>query len=173
MMDNKDAKKFWEQIEALEAQNRKPKIRKEGIKQNALRTNRSLKKAYMVDTITYPTMRDYKWVRDNLAQLEKDLSTFDQLMIPEFHVEFNPADLEIRITKQFIRGKWVTNDRKWSEIIWREVVERPQTHTFASFHYHNFLYDKDDNLYYVDLDDYEPADHNTRVDRFLRHFTKY
>ena len=90
----------------------------------------------------------------------------------KFWKQLDPKNLEIKIIKQFIRGKPVTNDRKWSEIIWREVVERPQTHSFSSLHYHNFLYDKDDNLYYVDLDDYKALDHEDRIRRFLEHFTR-
>ena len=172
MMDNEDAKKFWKQMESLEAQNKKIKQHNDGLKHSLLRTNRSFKKTQFVDTLVYPSMKDYKFVRDNLAQLKQDLTTFDQLKIPEFAVELDPKNLEIKIIKQFIRGKPVTNDRKWSEIIWREVVERPQTHSFSSLHYHNFLYDSHDNLYYVDLDDYKPMDHEDRIARFLKHFTR-
>jgi len=171
-MDNEEAKKFWKQMEILESQNKKPRLKNDGLKHSTLRTKRSFKKTHVVDTMVYPGKVDYEFVRDNLAQLEKDLSTFDQLKIPEFEVYLNPKDLEITITKQFIRGRWVTDDRKWSEIIWREVVERPQTHSFASLHYHNFLYDKHDNLYYVDLDDYKALDHEDRIRRFLEWFTK-
>ena len=109
---------------------------------------------------------------DGLEQLQKDLYTFKRIKIPEFSVEYDKPNWKITLKKQFIRGDVITDDRKWADIIWHELVERKGEYTFHSWDYHNFRVDKQGDLYYVDLDDYKKVPHEQRVTEYSRKFTR-
>lgn len=158
MMNDEDAKAFWKMISRME-------------KSMSIHTNGFLGEGKVTKRLQFPDQHDYDFTFRNLEQLKKDLFTFEHIKIPDFDVYYDPDTLTIKIESEFIRGSEVKNDRKWTEIIWREIVERKGEHTFASLHNHNFRV-RDGNIYYVDLDDYKPLDMQTRIDRFLKHFTR-
>ncbi len=183
MMDDEDAKKFWKQIEYLESQQKKPwhmmpssqgrvVRRNDGVKSTKLVMNGKEGSGHIINELTFKYWRPYDKVRDGLEQLQKDLYTFKRIKIPEFSVEYDKPNWKITLKKQFIRGDVITDDRKWADIIWHELVERKGEYTFHSWDYHNFRVDKQGDLYYVDLDDYKKVPHEQRVTEYSRKFTR-
>ena len=173
MMNDEDAKKFWKQMERLQKLTKNDKVHgqhNDGFKTSKL-TNINSDGQY-VNEITFPDWSKYRWVKDNMEQLRKDLFTFDQLKLPDFSVSYDESQCLITIKKQFIRGEIITNDRKWAEIIWRELVDRKSEYTFSSLHYHNFRVDSRGELYYIDLDDYKKIPHDKRVDTYNRFYSR-
>ena len=183
MMDDEDAKKFWKQIEYLESKQKKswdmmPSSqgrvvrRNGGLKGSKLVMNGKGGDGHIINDLTFRDFRAYNRVQDSLDQLRKDLFTFDRIKIPDFSVQYDRPELKITLKKQFIRGDIITNDRKWADIIWHELVERKGDYTFHSWDYHNFRLDRQGELYYVDLDDYKKVPHEERVTEYSKKFTR-
>ena len=89
-MNDEDAKKFWKQMERLQKLTKNDKVHgqhNDGFKTSKL-TNITSDGQY-VNEITFPDWSKYRWVKDNMEQLRKDLFTFDQLKLPDFSVSYD------------------------------------------------------------------------------------
>ena len=93
-----------------------------------------------------------------LNQLQKDKDTFTEIRVPSF--SFTTEGYSITTTSEYIKGHFVGH--KFSDLLYRELVEREFAWTFTDYTIGNFIHDKDNHVYCVDLESYREMDISKR-----------
>tara|TARA_Y100000296_G_scaffold54913_1_gene63070 strand:+ start:531 stop:956 length:426 start_codon:yes stop_codon:yes gene_type:complete len=132
-----------------------------------------------IKTISYADSVIVKEKARNLEMLKG--KTFMRIKIPDF--TFNVYKNVISIHMEFIKGevlnkhnKLLTNDlgqQIYKNIIWEDLVKKPDPFSAAGYHPSNFIVsEKNNELYYVDLEDMRFIDHKERMIKFKKDFLK-
>tara|TARA_B100001989_G_C24472301_1_gene429896 strand:+ start:237 stop:749 length:513 start_codon:yes stop_codon:yes gene_type:complete len=110
----------------------------------------------------------YRLDRDirHLQQLERDKDTFTEVHIPEF--SFSSEGLVLTIQSEFIKGHFVGH--RFSDVLYRELVEREHPWTFTDYNIGNFIkqINTSDKIYCVDLESYKKMEISKRKEEWNR-----
>ena len=120
--------------------------------------------------IVFEKENNYNFRKQSLEKLKEDIHTFDKINFPEFRTTYYDDQLALIIESEFIEGKHIKKDDPATNIILNEIVNRKSDWTFASFSYQNFILDKKNQLYYIDIDDYKVVPHSKRTSEFKRFY---
>jgi len=126
----------------------------------------------MTTTYTLTKQRTYtsqeRLDRDisRLQQLERDKDTFTEVHVPEF--SFSSEGLVLTIQSEFIKGNFVGH--RYSNILYRELVEREHPWTFADYSLGNFIkqINTHNKIYCVDLESYKEMKISKRKEEWNR-----
>ena len=126
----------------------------------------------MTTTYTLTKQRTYtsqeRLDRDisRLQQLERDKDTFTEVHVPEF--SFSSEGLVLTIQSEFIKGNFVGH--RYSNILYRELVEREHPWTFADYSLGNFIkqINTHNKIYCVDLESYKEMEISKRKGEWNR-----
>tara|TARA_B100001057_G_scaffold378194_1_gene383547 strand:+ start:363 stop:866 length:504 start_codon:yes stop_codon:yes gene_type:complete len=126
----------------------------------------------MTTTYTITKQRTYtsqeRLDRDisRLQQLERDKGTFTEVHVPEF--SFSSEGLVLTIQSEFIKGNFVGH--RYSNILYRELVEREHPWTFADYNLSNFIkqINTHNKIYCVDLESYREMEISKRKEEWNR-----
>jgi len=101
-----------------------------------------------------------------LQQLERDKDTFTEVHVPEF--SFSSEGLVLTIQSEFIKGNFVGH--RYSNILYRELVEREHPWTFADYSLGNFIkqINTHNKIYCVDLESYKEMEISKRKEEWNR-----
>ena len=78
-----------------------------------------------------------------LNQLQKDKDTFTEIRVPSF--SFTTEGYSITTTSEYIKGYFVGH--KFSDLLYRELVERESAWTFTDYTMGNFVHDRNNHVY--------------------------
>mgnify|MGYP001502071300 CR=1 FL=1 len=96
-----------------------------------------------------------------LQQLEKDRDTFTGVHIPLFTFDAKKEDLTITIQSEFIKGHFVGH--RFSDVLYKNLVERESLWSFTDYHISNFVkQDFTNKIYCVDLASYRKMEISKR-----------
>ena len=84
----------------------------------------------------------------NLERLHKD--KFEFINIPWFRYEVSGHSLTI--ISEYIKGRYI--DLAHMNYLWNDVVMHKGDYSFHDYQFSNFIVDKDNKVWAVDLDDY-------------------
>ena len=126
----------------------------------------------MTTTYTITKQRTYtsqeRLDRDisRLQQLERDKGTFTEVHVPEF--SFSLEGLVLTIQSEFIKGNFVGH--RYSNILYRELVEREHPWTFTDYNLGNFIkqINTHNKIYCVDLESYREMEISKRKEEWNR-----
>ena len=102
-----------------------------------------------------------------LQQLEQDRDTFTGVHIPYFTFDTLEKDLTVTIQSEFIKGHFVGH--RFSDILYKNLVERESIWSFTDYGILNFIKQQDtEKIYCVDLESYREMEISKRKDEWNR-----
>ena len=120
--------------------------------------------------IMFEKENNYNFRKQSLEKFKQDMHTFDKIKFPKFKTTYYDDQLSLIVESEFIEGKHIKKEDSVTKIIFDEIVNRKSDWTFASFSYHNFILDKKNTLYYIDIDDYKVVPYSKRTSEFKRFY---
>jgi hypothetical protein len=114
---------------------------------------------------TYESQERFDKIVTRLNQLQKDKDTFTEIRVPSF--SFTTEGLSIITTSEYIKGQFVGHN--FSNILYRELVERESPWTFTDYTIGNFIKSEYNNiLYCVDFESYKKMEISKRKEQWNR-----
>tara|TARA_R100000030_G_scaffold62539_1_gene47349 strand:- start:4419 stop:4832 length:414 start_codon:yes stop_codon:yes gene_type:complete len=113
------------------------------------------------------TMHSIDQCVENLEILQKQ--KFNRIKIPYF--TFKVYGTEVIIESEYIKGPYI--GEKHYNILYEDLVLKPGPYSFHDYHYTNYKVNKfDDQIYAVDLDDFQTVTFTDRIENWNKNFRK-
>ena len=121
-----------------------------------------MKKFILTKIRSHDSHESYERNIIKLQQLEKDRDTFTGVHIPHFTFDTIDKDLTVTIQSEFIKGHFVGH--RFSDILYKNLVERDSLWSFTDYGILNFIKQQDtEKIYCVDLESYRKMEIGKRI----------
>ena len=124
-----------------------------------------MKKFIFTKIQSYDSHEKYERNVIKLQKLEEDRNTFTEVHVPYFTFDTIDKDLTITIQSEFIKGHFVGH--RFSDILYKNLVERDSLWSFTDYGILNFIKQENtEKIYCIDLASYRKMEVSKRRDEW-------